>query len=78
MCLQAKRARIATETMEIYAPLAGRIGMHDMREELEELSFRYMNPQAYETVTERLTGLAEKNRDLVSTISRGLVGKVRT
>ncbi|MEM7463176.1 MAG: bifunctional (p)ppGpp synthetase/guanosine-3',5'-bis(diphosphate) 3'-pyrophosphohydrolase [Pseudomonadota bacterium] len=72
---EEKRARIATETMEIYAPLAGRIGMHDMREELEELSFRYMNPQAYETVTERLTGLAEKNRDLVSTISRALSEK---
>ncbi len=43
---EEKRKRIAAETMEIYAPLAGRIGMHDMREELEELSFRHINPQA--------------------------------
>jgi GTP diphosphokinase / guanosine-3',5'-bis(diphosphate) 3'-diphosphatase len=71
-----KRARIATETMEIYAPLAGRIGMHDMREELEELSFRHINPQAYETVTARLRELAEKNRDLVSTISAELSQKL--
>lgn len=73
---QEKRARIATETMEIYAPLAGRIGMYDMREELEELSFRHINPEAYATVTERLAGLAEKNRDLVSTITSELSEKL--
>ena len=73
---EEKRARIATETMEIYAPLAGRIGMHDMREELEELSFRYINSSAYEMVTSRLSELAEKNRDLVSTISRELSTKL--
>ena len=49
-----KRLRIAEETMEIYAPLAGRMGMQGMREELEELAFRYINPEAYRTVTERL------------------------
>ena len=47
-----KRLRIADETMDIYAPLAGRMGMQDMREELEELSFRYINPEAYKAVTE--------------------------
>lgn len=71
-----KRARIATETMEIYAPLAGRIGMHDMREELEELSFRYINPEAFETVTARLAEMADKNSDLVSTISSELSEKL--
>ena len=49
-----KRARIATETMEIYAPLAGRIGMQDMREELEELSFRHINPDAWAMVLRRV------------------------
>ena len=39
--------RIAEETMDIYAPLAGRMGMQDMREELEELAFRHINPEAY-------------------------------
>ena len=43
---EAKRLRIAEETMEIYAPLAGRMGMQDMREELEELAFRTINPEA--------------------------------
>ena len=44
-----KRQRIAEETLEIYAPLAGRMGMQEMREELEDLAFRHLNPEAYET-----------------------------
>ena len=43
---ESKRLRIAEETMEIYAPLAGRMGMQGMREELEELAFRHINPEA--------------------------------
>jgi guanosine-3',5'-bis(diphosphate) 3'-pyrophosphohydrolase len=39
-----KRLRIAEETLDIYAPLAGRMGMQEMREELEELSFRHSIP----------------------------------
>jgi guanosine-3',5'-bis(diphosphate) 3'-pyrophosphohydrolase len=73
---EEKRKRIATETMEIYAPLAGRIGMHDMREELEELSFRHINPQAYATVTARLAELSRKNSDLVMRISGELTQKL--
>jgi len=65
---QDKRARISEETMEIYAPLAGRMGMQDMREELEELSFRYMNPEAYETVTKRLEELSTRNEGLIKKI----------
>ncbi|TRL38896.1 RelA/SpoT family protein [Rhizobium straminoryzae] len=63
-----KRARISEETMEIYAPLAGRMGMQDMREELEDLSFRYMNPEAYETVTKRLAELSARNENLITKI----------
>ena len=43
--------------MKSSAPLAGRMGMQDMRDELEDLSFRYINPEAYETVTQRLAEL---------------------
>jgi hypothetical protein len=46
-----KRKRISEETMELYAPLAGRMGMQDMREELEDLCFRHINPAAYATVS---------------------------
>src|SRR6201996_5857397 len=48
------RRRTAEETIDIYAPLAGRMGMHELREELEDLAFRELNPQAYRVVSERL------------------------
>jgi guanosine-3',5'-bis(diphosphate) 3'-pyrophosphohydrolase len=69
-----KRLRIAEETMEIYAPLAGRMGMQGMREELEELGFRYINPEAYRTVTERLAGVFERNKNVVGEIEQSLAG----
>ncbi|WP_455477418.1 RelA/SpoT family protein [Bartonella sp. B41] len=67
-----KRRRIAEETMDIYAPLAGRMGMQDMREELEDLSFFYLNPEGYHTITNRLSELSKRNRDLLSTIENEL------
>src|SRR5438105_2147443 len=48
------RRRTADETLEIYAPLAGRMGMQRMREELEDLAFNELNPQAYKILSERL------------------------
>ena len=67
-----KRKRISDETMELYAPLAGRMGMQDMREELEDLCFRHINPAAYATVSARLKDVSEKNRDLLRTIEIAL------
>lgn len=49
-----KRRRIAHETMEIYAPLAGRIGVQRIREELEDISFRELSPDAHDTIAARL------------------------
>ena len=81
----ASRRRIADETIDIYAPLAGRMGMHEMREELEELAFRELDPEAYGVVNERLDALAERNRNLVGEIesqlranltSHGIVARV--
>ncbi|POF28979.1 RelA/SpoT family protein [Roseibium marinum] len=71
-----KRGRIAEETMEIYAPLAGRMGMHDMREELEDISFRTLNPEAYETITDRLEDLRERNKDLILEIETTLTERL--
>lgn len=67
-----KRKRISEETMELYAPLAGRMGMQDMREELEDLCFRHINPAAYATVSARLKDVREKNQDLLRTIEIAL------
>ena len=67
-----KRLRIAEETMDIYAPLAGRMGMQGMREELEDLAFRTINPEAYRTVTERLAAVFDRNRGVVGEIEKAL------
>ncbi|MEO1149828.1 MAG: bifunctional (p)ppGpp synthetase/guanosine-3',5'-bis(diphosphate) 3'-pyrophosphohydrolase [Pseudomonadota bacterium] len=54
---QEKKERIARETLEIYAPLAGRIGIQRFRDELDDLSFRVLNPQAYDTLARQLDRL---------------------
>jgi guanosine-3',5'-bis(diphosphate) 3'-pyrophosphohydrolase len=66
------RKRIAEETLDIYAPLAGRMGMQDMREEMEDLAFRTVNPEAYATITRRLTELRTRNRSLIEAIESEL------
>ncbi len=70
------RRRTAEETLDIYAPLAARMGMHEMREELEDLAFREIYPEAYDVVTERLVALAERNKDLIAEIERQLTKKL--
>jgi len=50
-----RRTRIAKETMEIYAPLSDRMGMNHIRDELEDLSFKMLNPEARNLVAERLS-----------------------
>src|SRR6185436_11116052 len=70
------RRRIAEETLDIYAPLAGRMGMHGMREELEDLAFRELYPEAHQVVYERLVTLAEKSRDLIAVIEQQLTRKL--
>src|SRR5215475_6709422 len=69
------RRRAAEETLEIYAPLAGRMGMHEMREELDDLAFRELYPEAYEVVTARLNALSERNKLLISEIEKQLAKK---
>ena len=56
-----KRARIAEETLDIYAPLAGRMGMQRLRDELEDLAFRHLKPDAYATIEARLDDIGRKN-----------------
>lgn len=63
-----KRRRIARETLEIYAPLAERIGLHNIKEELEDLAFTYLYPEARETITNRLSFLRKEGGTLVKNI----------
>ena len=70
------RRRAAEETLEIYAPLAGRMGMHEMREELDDLAFRELYPEAYDVVTARLNALTESSKLLISEIEKQLTKKL--
>ena len=63
-----KRRLIALETMEIYAPLAERIGMQEMKNELEDLAFGELNPDARNSILARLKFLREQGKDNVASI----------
>ncbi|MGN6269945.1 MAG: RelA/SpoT family protein [Sphingomonas sp.] len=67
-----KRRRIARETMDIYAPLAERIGMYEFMKEMQTLAFRELEPEAYESITKRLDALKEGGGDRIAKIGSGL------
>ena len=71
-----KRLRVAEETVEIYAPLAGRMGMQELREELEELAFRHIKPEAHATITKRLEEVTEREGPVISAIENDLNDKL--
>jgi len=64
-----KKERIAKETMEIYAPLADRMGMHSIRDELEDLSFKVLNNKARQLIKKRLDEIKEDKVNSFNAIS---------
>ena len=69
-----RRRRIAKETMDIFAPLAERIGMQEMKNELEDLAFIETNPEARTSVITRLDFLRKMGGDLIDRITQELTG----
>ncbi len=65
----AKRQRIARETMDIYAPLAERVGMYEYMREMQALAFRELEPEAYATITDRLDQLRSTDSGQVDAIA---------
>ncbi len=72
----AKRKRIATETMEIYAPLAGRMGMQSFRDELEDLAFGEINPEMRTSIMRRLETLKAESGEVTGRIAEALDRKL--
>jgi len=69
---QESRERIARETMEIYAPLARRVGVDRICSELEDLSFMHLNPSAYESITKRLVSWRSDQETAIAQMSVAL------
>jgi len=67
-----KRRRIARETMDIYAPLAERIGMYEFMKEMQTLAFRELEPEAYASITKRLQQLQDGGGDRIARIGSGI------
>ena len=68
----SRKKRIAQETLEIYAPLAGRMGIQSFREELEDLSFKMLKPQGYNLISEKLAALKAERSDMLDSIAYDL------
>jgi GTP diphosphokinase / guanosine-3',5'-bis(diphosphate) 3'-diphosphatase len=72
-----KRRRIARETMDIYAPLAERIGMYEYMREMQLLAFQQLEPEAYETITARLAHIRETAEIRLETINAGIAQEMQ-
>ncbi|HCU06146.1 MAG TPA: bifunctional (p)ppGpp synthetase/guanosine-3',5'-bis(diphosphate) 3'-pyrophosphohydrolase [Holosporales bacterium] len=79
-CIQnpEKRARIARESLEIYCSLAERIGLHKMKEEIEDIAFKELHSYVYESISHRLTYLKSQSNNLVESVICQLHEKMRS
>ncbi len=71
-----KRVRIAQETLDIYAPIANRLGMSRIKNELEELSFRYLEPAAFETLNTRVEAKRLPTQGMIEQLTADITAKL--
>jgi GTP pyrophosphokinase len=71
-----KRKRIAEETMEIFAPIAHRLGMGKLRGELEDLAFRHLHPDAYRELTDQLEKRRQENEAFLAGVTERIQAKM--
>jgi guanosine-3',5'-bis(diphosphate) 3'-pyrophosphohydrolase len=70
---EESQERIASETMEIYAPLANRLGMQNLKSELEDLALKYLEPKAFSSIVEKLKRTEKERTRYVEGVSRTVV-----
>src|SRR5436190_9490333 len=73
---EERRIKIAQETRDIYAPIADRLGMSKVKNELEELSFRYLEPQAYEALRISVDAKRRATEGLIEQLKTTIAGKL--
>ena len=73
---EERRVKIAQETRDIYAPIANRLGMSKVKNELEELSFRYLEPQAYETLRTEVDLKRRATEGLIDELKKTVAAKL--
>src|SRR5215468_10649969 len=71
-----RRVKVAQETLDIYAPIANRLGMGKVKNELEELSFRYLEPQTYETLRARVDAKRRATEGLIDDLTKTIRTKL--
>jgi guanosine-3',5'-bis(diphosphate) 3'-pyrophosphohydrolase len=71
-----KRRRIARETLDIYAPIANRLGLNNLYRELQELAFRHMYPMRYRVLAKAIKSARGNRREVVSKILKGIKGRL--
>jgi guanosine-3',5'-bis(diphosphate) 3'-pyrophosphohydrolase len=71
-----RRVKIAQETRDIYAPIANRLGMSKVKNELEELSFRYLEPQAYEALRAQVDAKRRATEGLIGELKKTITAKL--
>ena len=71
-----KRRRIAIETLEIYAPIANRLGIHDTKNELENLGFQALHPMRYRALNSALRTAKGSREELINNIHNELEGRL--
>jgi GTP pyrophosphokinase len=74
---EERRIPIAQETRDIYAPIANRLGMSKVKNELEELSFRYLDPQGYESLRARVDAKRRATEGLIEELKATIAAKLR-
>ena len=74
---EEKQIKIAQETLDIYAPIANRLGMSKVKNELEELSFRYLEPKAYEALRSKVEAKRKTAESVIEELTRTIEGKLR-